>query len=150
MKLAPVAPGRWLLSRLVSAACLAFPLVLLAWAVIAATLGLSAAQALPVLLFAVAATGFSMALGVWTGVRFGDPGWTSPRAMLTLPGRLVAGGVMVGQITVWLVLGALGSGTSPLLSEGQIAAVATVVALTAGAWPLVAAGRRMSRLDWYG
>jgi len=50
---------------------------------------------------------------------------------------------------VWLTLGTLASGTSPLLGGGQVAALAGVVAL-AGAWPVMAAGRRFSRGDWYG
>jgi hypothetical protein len=149
MRLAPVPTGRWLLSRFAAAACLALPLVLFAWAAITAVLHLPVAEALPVLLFAVAATGFSMALGIWTGVRFGDPRWTSPRSMLTLPGRLIAGGVMIAQIAVWLGLGALASGPAPLLKGGQVAAIAVGVALVAGGWPILAAAHRLARLDWY-
>jgi len=150
MRLAPVAPLRWLGARFASAAIMAGTLLLIAWATISRLLGLPAGEALAVLAFGAAVTLLSLAVGLWTGVRFGNPRWTTPRAMLTLSGRLVAGGVMIVQIAAWLGLGAFASGADPSLGGWPVAAVAAGFSVVAGGLVLEATRRRIARLDWYG
>ena len=43
------------------------------------------------------ATALSVAVGLWIGATFGEPGWTSPASVLTLGGRLTSAAALVLQ-----------------------------------------------------
>ena len=132
LRLAPIRPARWVMSRLPGVLVIALPLYLLGWAAVTFMLRLGPGEAARVLLQGGAALATSIAIGFWVGAAFGDPAWRHPRAMLKGVGRLVAVLLLVGQAALWLAL-------HPILSEwpGIPAALATLV---------IAAGALMFRL----
>uniref|UniRef100_A0A832I345 Uncharacterized protein n=1 Tax=Eiseniibacteriota bacterium TaxID=2212470 RepID=A0A832I345_UNCEI len=147
-RLAPVPPGAWLMAKLAGAALLAGPIVLVAWAILASALGLAPADAARALVFAAGALGLSLALGLWAGARFGDPAWVNPRAMLNLGGRLVAAGLMMSQISLWLVLGFMASLGRGALTGESLPWLAVGAALVLGGVALSATIRRLHRVEW--
>lgn len=104
LRLAPIAPARWVISRVPAVLAIALPLYLTGWIAVTVTLRLGPGDAFSVLLQAGAALATSIALGFWVGAAFGDPAWRHPRAMLKGTGRLVAVILLVGQAAVWLAL----------------------------------------------
>ncbi len=124
-RLAPVAPLRWVLSRLPGVLVIVLPLHLVAWLTISVALHLPASDAVDILLRAGAALASASAIGLWTGAAFGDPGWTHPRAMLRWTGRLVAVTALGLQALGWLAL-------QPLLDQVPVRAGWLVALLVAG------------------
>jgi len=104
MRLAPIPAGRWVAARLSSALALALPLVAVAGLALGLSAGLSAADWVRVALAVLPALLLSLSIGLWVGASFGDPGWTHPRAMLSLTGRLTSAGFMVLQVGLWLLV----------------------------------------------
>jgi hypothetical protein len=102
--LAPIRPGRWLVAKMAGAALFSLPILLVAAVCVAIGLRPAPATFAAALLITLSALVASLALGVWTGIRYGDPEWVSPRAMLALRGRLIAGLALILQIGLWLVL----------------------------------------------
>ncbi len=146
LKLSPQPPARWLFAKLSGAALFSLPI--LVFATVAITLALRPAPALlaTALMVTLSALVSSMALGIWTGVRFGDPEWVNPRAMLRLRGRLIAAFGLVFQIIGWVVLlwlAAPPTGTPrPLLGL-----LAPVAAVTIAALALALTRRELERFE---
>jgi hypothetical protein len=150
MQLAPVAPGRWIFAKLLSASALSLPLLLAAWLSVGWALGLPAADRLAALDVGLGAFTLATGLGVWAGTRFGDPRWTNPRGMLTLGGRLVASALMLAQVALWsliaLALPGMLSPTACLIGDLVLLPGAALLSLL----PIRSAARRIVRLGWYG
>jgi hypothetical protein len=107
MRLTPVPARSWAVARLVSAGSLALALVAIAGASLGWAAGLGPGDWLATLAVVLPALALSIAIGLWTGAVFGDPNWTSPRAVLTLGGRLVSAALVVAQVAGWLTVTAL-------------------------------------------
>jgi hypothetical protein len=108
MRLAPIPARSWAVARLVSAGSLALALVAIAGASLGWAARLGPGDWLATLGLVLPALALSIAVGLWTGAVFGDPNWTSPRAVLTIGGRLVAAALVVAQVAGWLTLTAVG------------------------------------------
>jgi hypothetical protein len=102
--LAPVHPERWLIAKMTGAALFSLPILLIAAVCVGFGLHPSPAVLAAALLITLSALTASLALGVWTGIRFGDPEWVNPRAMLAVRGRLIAGFALILQIGFWVGL----------------------------------------------
>lgn len=148
-RLAPVPPLRWVLARLASVALLAFPLLGLAGLGVGLAFRLEPAEWARIAALALSALALSLALGLWTGLRFGDPRWTNPRAMLGLAGRLIASGMLLGQVSLWLAIYGLAERSGGRLAPGASLWGPAALALTLGAIPLVATARRLRGLEWF-
>ena len=107
-RLAPLSPWRWNAAKWVSGGLISLPLVAIAALVVRFSLPMDWSRWLASVVAALSALALSLALGLWTGWKFGDPRWTNPRAMLTLPGRLLASGLLILQAGGWI--GALAAG----------------------------------------
>lgn len=150
VRLAPVDPGRWLAAKLAGAAALALPLIAGAWVLLGAVTGLRPAEWAETGAFALGALGLSLGLGLWAGTRFGDPKWTNPRAMLHLGGRLVAAGLMMAQIALWLLLGTFSAMAPAALPGGRLALLALAIGAGAGGALFLATRAAVGRLEWHG
>ena len=102
--LAPIRPERWLVAKMLGAAMFSIPILLVAASIIGVALHPAPASFAASLLITLSALVASLSLGVWTGIRYGDPEWVNPRAMLVLRGRLLAGFGLVLQIGLWVAL----------------------------------------------
>jgi hypothetical protein len=136
MRLAPVSPRRWATAKLASAGWIAIQLVAVAGVSLAFSARLGPGEWAAVAVVVLPALGLSVALGLWTGAAFGDPRWTNPRAVLTLGGRIVAAGLVIVQVAVWLVITMLHEQTATadppwlsLLLSGLVALVLGWLAL---------------------
>ena len=146
-RLAPVDPARWAIAKLLGAAAFAVPVLVFAALVVGTVLRPGWASLAPATLVTLSALTTSLALGVWTGLRFGDPRWTNPRAMLRLGGRLLATiGVMV-QLVGWLVFLILTGPGGPAHGQPLWSLLPPAIALSATAVLVRAAGRDLGRLE---
>jgi hypothetical protein len=102
--LAPVRPVRWLVAKMLGAALFSMPILLIAAVSIGIGLRPAPARFAASLLITLSALVASLSLGVWTGIRFGDPEWVNPRAMLVLRGRLLSGFALILQLAFWVGL----------------------------------------------
>ncbi len=132
-RLAPVRPGRWLAAKLASATLLAGGLLLTVSVVLAFAGRLGLRGWLESLGGAIPALALSTLLGLWAGAAFGDLRWTNPRRMLTLAGRLTASGLMLAQVTSWLLV-ELGSGARGLGLPLRPIALAAAAGIGFVAW----------------
>ena len=107
MRLTPIPARSWAVARLVSTGSLALALVAIAGASLGWAARLGPGDWLATLAVVLPALALSIAVGLWTGAVFGDPNWTSPRAVLTLGGRLVSAALVVAQVAGWLTVTAL-------------------------------------------
>jgi hypothetical protein len=83
---------------------------------------LGPADWLATLVTVVPAVALSAAIGLWLGVTFGDPNWTSAAAVLTLGGRLSSALVLLLQTAGWIALAAMGAtGPPPWIAIGMAA-----------------------------
>ena len=145
VRLAPVRPGRWLAAKLAGAATIALPILAVVTASLVLGFRLPPGEALAILSLVLPALGLSLCLGLWTGVAFGDPHWTNPRAALSLAGRLLATGLLIAQAAGWLLLAQL---APPGSFEGLRLGLPLVLAAAVSVVPLRAAAARLSRLEW--
>ncbi len=148
MRLAPVAPGSWVLARFAGATLLALPLVTIAALSLGLSGGLTAGQWGTAALTAGSALGLSVAVGLWVGATFADPGWTNPRAMLTLNGRLIAAGLMILQAGLWMFAAAGPGPGAAGGSEGLSIWVPAGAALALAALPIRAVIRRIAGREY--
>jgi ABC-2 type transport system permease protein len=148
MRLAPVATHRWVALKLASAGAIALAIVGTAGVILAGSARLPPGDWLAILAAVLPALALSVALGLWTGARFGNPDWTSPRAVLTLGGRLMAASLMVAQVAGWLILVAI----SPERARPTLASPLTwlpgVLALALAALPIRAVTARLARIEY--
>jgi len=101
-RLAPVSPIRWAWAKWLATAAMALPVFLAATAVLAILVPLPPGEWAGTLTVGLAALAVALSLGLLTGIVFGDPDWTNPRAMLTVSGRIVATGLLLAQAAGWL------------------------------------------------
>jgi hypothetical protein len=137
--LAPIPPTRWLIAKMTGAALFSVPILLVA--AVSIGIGLRPPPALfgASLLITLSALVASLSLGVWTGIRYGDPEWVNPRGMLVLRGRLLSGFALIVQVGFWI--GLLWLASPP---EGPVRPLLLPVAPVAGliaAWLGVALSR---------
>jgi hypothetical protein len=102
--MAPIRPVRWLVAKMTGAALFSIPILLLAAVMIGVALHPAPALLAAALLITMSALIASLSLGVWTGIRYGDPEWVNPRAMLVVRGRLLSGLGLILQIGLWVAL----------------------------------------------
>ncbi len=137
-RLAPVTPLRWVWAKWLATATLAVPIFLLAGLTLAWAVPLPAAEWVGTVAICLSALAVALSLGLLTGLIFGDPDWTNPRAMLTVTGRIVATGLLLAQAIGWLAWSALGwihggAIERSLIWLPPLAAAALVVAVTGSA-----------------
>ena len=150
MQLSPVPPGKWVLAKLAGSIVISGPVFLFGWLVLSLVLGLELSVALESLAVGVAALILSLGLGLWAGTRFGDPRWINPRAMLTLAGRLAAAGLMILQISFWIVVVQIMETEPSIFPKALLVALVIPVSILLAALPIRSAGLRLTRLGWYG
>jgi len=146
-RLAPVPVGRWIAAKLIGASAVAAPLMGLAAGTLALVFPLPAGTWPRLVSLALSALWLSIALGVWTGARFGDPTWTSPRAMLTLAGRISASGLLLAQAAIWFWLSALADIREAALPAGIGLWGPPLVGSLVSLLPIRAAMGRLSKLE---
>jgi hypothetical protein len=150
LDLAPVHAGRALAAKFLGAAALAWPLLAAISAALALAGRLTVEQWAGALFLATAALALSLSLGLWTGATYADTRWVSPRAMLSLGGRLVAAGLMILQAGGWLALLVLAELMPEAAPGGRVLPVAALLALAFSALPLALLRRRLRRRGWSG
>jgi len=128
-RLAPVSPQRWVWAKWLATAALALPVFLVAVLTLAVAVPLPPGEWAGTLVIGLSALASALSLGLLTGLVFGDPDWTNPRAMLTVSGRIVATGLLLTQAVGWLGWSAL-TWLRPGL--GGPAGLAVPVAIAAG------------------
>lgn len=106
-RLAPRAPAVWVRAKFLGALALGGPLLAAAVLAMALAVPLGPREWLATLSTATSALATALAIGIWTGLRHGDPTWTNPRAMLTVGGRILATTLLLGQAGAWLGLAAV-------------------------------------------
>lgn len=132
-RLAPLGARRWVAGRLAGVGVLASAMLLPAGAAVVVGFRLPVV-ALPGLAeWTLSAACLSIALGLLTGAAFADAGWSHPRAMLSVGGRLAGTLLLVVQGAGWLGLGASGLAFAPglLLLVSLGASLALVVGAAA-------------------
>lgn len=149
MRLSPVPAARWAEAKLLSAGSLALTLVAGAGLSLglAARLGprdwlVTAATVLPAL-------ALSVALGLWTGARFGDPHWSHPRGLLTFGGRLAANGLVVLQVAAWLTLTALAEGFQDETAGLVFQWAPGLISMGCATLAMMAVARRLAQPGYY-
>jgi hypothetical protein len=147
-RLAPVGASRWVAAKWVATAALSLPLVTLAATSMTLTLGLSGRELIDVISLALPALGLSLSVGLWTGAQFGDPNWSSPRAMLTASGRVIATLLLLFQATAWLIFAALVEARASRLPPGFLFWGPVLLAALAAVIPLRAAAARIAAREW--
>jgi hypothetical protein len=141
-RLSPAGPARWLAGRLAGAALLSAALLALATLGTTRALGLDAAEILGALAVVAPALALALALGLWAGATFGDPGWANPRAMLTPPGRAVTTLLLIVQAVAWLSLTAFDTQSGIAVIGG-----AWIAAIALAGLAFIDTVRRLARFD---
>jgi ABC-2 type transport system permease protein len=131
-RLAGVASRRWALAKAAAAGILALPVLVGAALLMSSVMDLRGIDWIGTVLISVAALGLSIAVGVWVGTRFADREWTHPRAMIRLAGRLLAGLLVLVQVSAWLVATLL-AGEPPLVLAPPVLATGLLFAILAAA-----------------
>lgn len=130
--LAPLGPWRWVLGRLAGVGVLAIALLVPAGAAVAVGFRLPIAALPDLAEWTLSAACVSIALGLLTGAAFADTGWSHPRAMLSVGGRLAGTLLLVIQLAAWLGLGATGLAIAPGLLLLVSVALSIAIVLAAG------------------
>jgi hypothetical protein len=134
-RLAPVSPGGWIRAKWLATAVIALPVFLIVTLILAWLVPISATEWVGTLSTGLSALAVALSLGLLTGLYFGDPDWTNPRAMLTVTGRIVATGLLLAQAIGWLTWSALGWLHPQLIGNTMIwvpPVIATAVVLGVG------------------
>ncbi len=155
-RLAPVGAGRWIAAKVLGIALISVPLVALAAGSLVLTLNLSGGDILEILCLVLPALGLSLCVGTWVGSLFGRTDWTSPRAMLSLGGRVLATALLLGQAGVWLLIAELCDAAHDGLGMGGWARALggvnlwgpAVAAALISIWPLRQAAALLARRDF--
>ena len=147
-RLSPVSPSRVIAAKLIGCAAVSLPLLGIAAASMAVALQLGPGEVMGTLLVVVPALAVALSVGLWTGSVFGSPGWTNPRAMLTVTGRAMATLLLLAQAGGWLVLTTLAEAHRPSLPPGFLGWGPAVLAAVLSAPPLRAAARRLGSREW--
>ena len=147
-RLSPVSTSRVIAAKLIGCAAVSLPLLAIAAASMAVALQLGPGELVGTLLVVVPALATSLSVGLWTGAVFGSPGWTNPRAMLTVTGRAMATLLLLAQAGAWLVLTTLAEAHRRSLPPGFLGWGPAVVAALLSAPPLRAAARRLASREW--
>jgi ABC-2 type transport system permease protein len=147
-RLAPVAAWRWVAAKWLGAGMFSLAMMGVAGASLALAFPLGPAEWIETTIVGVSALALSLSLGLWTGALFGDPGWTNPRAMLTLAGRLSASGLLVLQAGAWLGLLAVADSQRAQLPAGALLWGPPVVSGLLCLAPLSAVARWVRRFEW--
>jgi hypothetical protein len=150
MRIAPVAATRFVAAKLAGAAALSLPLVLIAAAGTSIGFSLSAREALESLAVTAPALALSLAVGLWTGARFGNPEWTNPRAMLTLSGRALATVMLLVQAAAWLMWFGFAESARAAAPDALLIGAPIAVTLVIAIVPLRATARIIERREWSG
>jgi hypothetical protein len=103
-RLAPVSPAAWASAKFLGACVLASPVLAMAGLGIAMALPIPPRESLGVWITGASALSVSLALGLWAGLRHGDPEWTNPRGMMSLHGRILLTLLLLANAGAWLVL----------------------------------------------
>jgi hypothetical protein len=114
MRLAPVAPGRWLAGKFAGALALTLPLLAVASTGLALAHPVGPAEWVWLACLAVPALVLALATGLWVGAAFGDPEWTNPLAMLEFGGRLLGLGLLLAQVSWWIAVAVVTGLTGPM------------------------------------
>jgi hypothetical protein len=142
-RLAPIDPLRWIAAKWLATAAMAFPIFLTVAAIVAWLVPLPGREWAGTLSMSFSALAVALSLGLYTGLVFGDPDWTNPRAMLTVTGRIVATGILLAQAAAWMAWSALGW-IRPLAAGDWLVWLPPPVALVVSLAIANAAARRMS------
>lgn len=145
-RVAPVDSSRWLAGKLAGSASLAAPVVVMVGAALVIARPLGGRDLWASACLAAGALGLSLSTGLWAGIVFGDPEWINPRAMLRLAGRLVASGLLLAELALWLGVAAL-IGTWPGHDSIGVWAAIPLVGSLLAMIPLYSARRHMVRQD---
>lgn len=148
LRLAPVAPGRWIAAKFSGALLLSLPILAVAAASLAWAFHLPVRTWLEIVCLVVPALALSVSLGLWTGAAFGNPQWTNPRAMLSLSGRILASLLLLTQAALWLVLSGAAHRFPDRLPPGLVFYAPALIALLLAAIPIRAAVARVRTLEW--
>jgi hypothetical protein len=148
--LAPVRPWRWSLAKLASGLVISLPFLAAAALVGGVALGIDARRIAESWVVGASSLVLALGVGLWTGWAFGDLRWTNPRAMLTLPGRILSG-LLLGLLAgMWLVVLAIGEIARDHLPPGAFLWGPPLVAVLLTAPMVALAVRRMKRFEWKG
>jgi hypothetical protein len=148
VRLGPVPASRWIAAKLAGAAALSLPLMAVAATSMMLALDLGARETIEALALAVPALGLALAVGLWTGARFGRADWTNPRAMLDVTGRAAATLLLLVQAAGWLVLAAWADARRETLAPGVMLWAPALAAITLAILPLRSAAGTLARRDW--
>jgi hypothetical protein len=144
MRLAPVAASRWVFAKWVASGAASLPLVLLAAASMAFGFHLAPRELVETLCIVLPALGLALVVGLWTGTRFGRPDWTSPRAMLSLGGRIAATLLLIAQAGFWLMAILAAERYRYSLPRGLLLWAPALLAATLAALPFRSAADRIA------
>jgi hypothetical protein len=147
MRIGPVPAGAWVGARFASVGAMTLAPVAVAALGLGLAARLGAADWAATLASVLPAAALSVAVGLWIGAKFGEPGWTSPASVLTLSGRLTSAAALVLQTAGWIALPALARGMTSWawLSTGLAATVALGLTL----FVLSALARRVAGLGYH-
>ena len=146
--LAPVSLLRWNLLKLLSGLAISLPFLILATVTGGFALRTPGLQMIESFGAGLSSLILALSAGLWVGWCFGDPGWSNPRAMLTLAGRILSGVLLTALAGLWLVGLTLADGARAHLPPGTFLWGPPLLALVL-ATPLVAlAVRHASRFEW--
>jgi hypothetical protein len=148
MRLAPISAGRWVVCKWIGTGVISAPLLLLATLGIGLSLAVPVASVAETLCLVAPALGLALGSGLWTGIAHGRSDWISPRAMLTLAGRLTSTFLMLAQAAFWFAFATVADLHRDLLPVGFALWAPLTLALVLVAVPLGAAARRLERREW--
>lgn len=147
VRMAPVPAWRWVAAKAAGAAVLSLPLVALATLTLMAAMPGAARDWQVTVSVILSALGLSLSIGIWNGITFADWKWTNPRAMLTSSGRLMAIGLLLGQLALW-GLGAHWIEVGPLRNSLVSVALPPLLAMLLAVLPLRLTVRRVLQIEW--
>ena len=150
MKLAPIRPQRWLAGRLSGVAALSLAVLGAAAGLIAIALHAGVRDWLEIASLVLPALAPSLVLGIRTGILYGNPRWTNPRAMLGTRGRVLATLLLGGQVILWSALGVALDASRPVVPGVIRLLVPSLLATAITVMALRSVLRRVEALEWAG